>query len=104
MKIHRWEAVKGRSRHKVTSEQEAKDDAWVRQELVKLSLKELRAMAGKTQTEVAGKLRRTQSQLSKLERQDDALLSTLREYVKALGGDLELVARFGDRSVRLRGV
>ena len=34
-------------------------------------------------------------------RRDDRLLSTLRRYVEALGGRLDLVADFGDRTVRL---
>lgn len=101
---HKWEDVKSKSRSKVTPAQSAEDEAWVRIELAKLSLRELRTMAGKTQVEVAGALRRTQSQLSKLEHQDDALLSTLRDYVKALGGELELIAVIGDKRLRLRGV
>ena len=104
MTTHKWADLKKQSRGKITKAQQAEDEAWVRRELVLLNLKELRTLAGKTQVEVAARLRRTQSQLSKLERQDDALLSTLRDYVKALGGELELVARFGDKAVTLRGV
>jgi hypothetical protein len=32
------------------------------------------------------------------------VLSKLREYIKALGGEMEVVARFGDKTLRLRGV
>ena len=48
--------------------------------------------------------REYQSEVSKAERRDDHLLSTLRRYIEALGGELEVVARFGDKSVRLKGV
>ena len=43
-----------------------------------------------------------QGSLSKIEHQDDLLVSTLRRYVEALGGALEIRARFQDRSVTLR--
>ena len=45
-----------------------------------------------------------QSELSRAERREDHLLSTLRRYVKGLGGELEVVARVGRKVVRLRGV
>jgi hypothetical protein len=32
------------------------------------------------------------------------MLSKLRDYVRALGGELEVVARFGDKTLKLRGV
>ena len=61
-------------------------------------------MAGKTQVELAKDAEIAQGELSRIERRDDHLLSTLRKYVEALGGDLEVVAVFNDRRVRLRGV
>jgi hypothetical protein len=48
-----------------------------------------------------------QSDVSRLEGRkefEDCLVSTLRRYVAALGGDLELVASFGDRKIILAGV
>lgn len=42
-----------------------------------------------------------QASLSKIENQDDILVSTLRRYVEALGGELEVTARFDDREVKL---
>jgi transcriptional regulator with XRE-family HTH domain len=66
---------------------------------VEITLQELREMAGKTQTEVADVLERTQSELSKIERRRDLLLSTLREYIEALGGRLEVRAVLDDRSL-----
>ena len=43
-----------------------------------------------------------QGSLSKIEHQDDLLVSTPRRYVEALGGELEISARFMDRTVTLR--
>lgn len=44
----------------------------------------------------------TQANLSRIEHQDDLYLSTLRGYVEALGGRLELRAVFPDQTVDLR--
>lgn len=60
-------------------------------------LRELRKVAGKAQSEIAATLRIKQPSVSKLERQADMYLSTLRTYVEALGGRLELVVRLPDR-------
>lgn len=57
----------------------------------KLSLSELRQRVGRSQAEVALAVGTTQSGVSRLERQPDMLLSTLAEYVDALGGRLRLV-------------
>ncbi len=43
----------------------------------------------------------TQSQVSETERRGDHRLSSLRRYIQALGGELENIANFGDRRVRL---
>src|SRR4051794_20451698 len=99
-----WKQIEAKSRHKLTPAQEAEDRAWVERELLEMSLREMREMVGKHQVDVAAAVETTQSELSRLERRDDVFLSTLKKYVKALGGELEIVARFGDKSVRLRGV
>jgi hypothetical protein len=46
--------------------------------------------------DVAGRLGVSQGNVSELERREDLYLSTLREYVEALGGTLELTAVFDD--------
>jgi transcriptional regulator with XRE-family HTH domain len=58
------------------------------------SLKALRKAAGKAQGDIASSLRISQPSVSKIEKQTDMYLSTLRNYVEAVGGDLELVVRF----------
>jgi len=63
------------------------------------SLRELRLIAGKAQAEVATALQIKQPSVSKIETQVDMYLSTLRAYVEAIGGELELVIRLRERPV-----
>lgn len=76
--------------------------AALRQEtLAEIGLYELRRAQDLSQTELAERLRISQAAVSKFENSGDVRLSTLRQYVEALGGHLELSARFPDRSVRI---
>lgn len=59
-----------------------------------MSLRELRQAANKTQKTVARALNMGQDGVSRLERRSDLLLSTLRNYVEAVGGSLTIVAHF----------
>ena len=69
--------------------------------LAELLLSEVRQLAGKSQQEVAATLGIKQPSLSKLEKQADMQISTLRKIVKALGGELEVLARFPRGTVRI---
>jgi hypothetical protein len=69
--------------------------------LAQLPLQELRQARHLTQVALAQRLRSTQAQVSKLERRADMYVSSLRGYIEALGGDLEIVARFPDGAVRI---
>ena len=62
-----------------------------------MSLRELRQALEKTQARVAEALGIGQDGVSRLEQRSDLLISTLRDYVRAGGGDLELVERFPGR-------
>lgn len=62
-----------------------------------MSLQDLRKAIGKTQTAIAKRLRVGQDAVSKLEARSDMYISTLRGFVQAMGGELELVARFPKR-------
>jgi Helix-turn-helix domain len=68
------------------------------------TLRELRARAGKTQDDVATSSGVSQIEVSRAESRSDHRVSTLRRYVKALGGDLIVFARFGGRLIPLRDV
>jgi DNA-binding CsgD family transcriptional regulator len=61
------------------------------------SLRELRNLQEKSQQEIAGRLGIQQAAVSKLERRMDMYVSTLRDLIQALGGDLEIIARFPDK-------
>jgi DNA-binding XRE family transcriptional regulator len=63
-----------------------------------MSLRELRKARKLTQTRVAKALGITQDSVSRLEKRSDLLLSTLRRTIKAMGGDVRIVAQFPDRA------
>jgi DNA-binding XRE family transcriptional regulator len=66
-----------------------------------LALAEAREQRNVTQKDIAEVLGVTQANVSRIEREDDVYLSTLRKYVEALGGRLELTAIFPDKTVNL---
>jgi len=71
--------------------------------LEELSLQDLRKALDQTQSGVARTLGVRQDTVSRYERQSDLLLSTLRQYIEAMGGTLSLVAEFPERPpVKLR--
>lgn len=72
-------------RAKMTPEQQARAAAKAEGMLVQLQLAELRQARSKTQVEVAQAMDTQQAAVSKLERREDMYLSTLREYIEALG-------------------
>ena len=66
------------------------------------TLRDLRLAASHTQQDLAQALGVGQDTISRLEQRSDMLLSTMRRYVEAMGGQLELVASFPNRpSVKL---
>lgn len=100
MAIHKWSKITSQ----MSPERRARIEREVQNQLVSMELRELRAEAGKTQAETAEIAEMTQAELSKLERRDDHLVSTLRRYVAALGGELEVVAVFGNKRISLKSV
>jgi len=63
-----------------------------------MSLRDLRKARRLTQARIAKRLGVTQDSVSRLEQRSDLLLSTLRKTVKAMGGDIRIVAEFPDRA------
>lgn len=61
------------------------------------TLKDLRLAVAHTQEDLATSLGVGQDTISRIERRSDLLLSTLRRYIEAMGGKLDLVARFPNR-------
>jgi hypothetical protein len=62
-------------------------------------LRELREIAGKAQLDVVAALHIRQPSVSKIEKQADMYLSTLRHYIEAIGGELELMVKLPKRPV-----
>ncbi len=73
--------------------------------LASMRLAEIRRAIGLTKIELSETLDLGQGNVSKLERQADMYLSTLRRYVEALGGTLHLTAEFPDgRRIEIEGI
>jgi transcriptional regulator with XRE-family HTH domain len=75
--------------------------ARTREMLREMPLVELRRQLNLTQEALAAALGTSQASVSKLERRSDISLSSLRRYVEAMGGELEITARFPDGAIRL---
>jgi predicted transcriptional regulator len=101
MAAQRWAELRER---KLSPEARARVDAQARSEALEMTLRSLREASGKTQDEMAELTAMSQSQLSRFERRDDYLLSTLRRYVEALGGEIEIVAVVNGKRIKLRGI
>ena len=101
MTTHRWKKVRAR---RLSETQRDRVDAEVRSELLEMALRDMREAAGRTQQDVAELTSMTQSELSRFERREDHKVSTLRRYVEALGGELEVVAVIGNKRIALTGV
>ena len=91
MATTKWSEVRGRlvpadQKETAAEERRALRDA--------LGLARIRAERQVTQVELAARLDRSQGNISELERRSDVYLSSLREYVEALGGELEVSAVF----------
>ncbi len=70
-------------------------------EMAEMELGDLRRARGLTQAEVAERMETAQPRLSQIENSEDYYLSTLKRYVEALGGELEVCVSFGDEQVRI---
>lgn len=62
-----------------------------------LTLRDVRKARRLTQVQLAETLGQKQVSIAKLEKRTDLLLSTLRRYIEAMGGRLDLVVEFPDR-------
>ncbi len=76
-------------------------DRNVAQALKEMPLQRLREARRLTQKQMAETMHIDQSRVSKIERRTDVYVSTLKHFVSALGGELELVARFPDGRVKI---
>lgn len=66
-----------------------------------MALHELRSARELTQGALAAQLNLEQPAVSKLERRADMYVSTLRKYIEAMGGELEIIGHFPEGNVRI---
>lgn len=79
----------------------ARAEKRAKQTLAEMPLNELRAARQLTQESLAKSLGINQAAVSKMERRTDMYISTLRQFVVAMGGELEITARFPDGVIRI---
>jgi DNA-binding XRE family transcriptional regulator len=88
-------------RARMSPKARAQSEAMTARLLKEMPLQELRQALDLTQKEVAQTLKIEQAAVSKMEKQTDMYLSTLRRLIAAMGGRLEIVARFPEGAVQI---
>jgi DNA-binding XRE family transcriptional regulator len=97
MMAKKWRDI----RRTLSPEAEARIKEWVEAESAKIPLAEVRQARQMTQTRLAEVLQVNQATVSKMEKRTDMYLSTLRSYIEAMGGNLEIRAIFPDGEIML---
>jgi DNA-binding Xre family transcriptional regulator len=93
----KWETL----RAAMSPERKQANRAAAQQLMAEMPLEELRSARNITQTHLATLLRITQASVSKMEKRTDMYVSTLRAFVQAMGGELEIRAIFPDGIVKI---
>lgn len=88
-------------RARMSPESQARAHAKAHAMLVEMPLNELRQARGLSQKMLAELLNVQQPSIAKMEKRTDMYLSTLRSHIEAMGGQLEVVARFPDGAVKI---
>jgi len=88
-------------RDKMSPESRARSHALAEKYRSKMPLNELREALDLTQVHLARLLRVNQAAVSKLERRTDMYVSTLQDFIRAMGGELKITATFPDGSVEI---
>jgi len=69
--------------------------------LQEMLLQELRQAKAMSQEKLAEELNIKQSSVSKIEHRTDIYVSTLRSYIEALGGELNIIAKFPEGQIKI---
>jgi predicted transcriptional regulator len=96
-----WKSVKA---GRLAPQSVARVTTRAREEILELTLKELRKTMDVTQADLALAADMTQSEMSRLESRADHRVSSLRRYLEALGGEIEITAIIGTHRVKLMDV
>ncbi|MBT1264927.1 XRE family transcriptional regulator [Pseudomonas sp. VS38] len=86
---------------RMTPQARADAERIFQQHLKEMPLYELRKAQQMSQDTLAKALNINQAAVSKMERRTDMYISTLRNYIRAMGGELEIVATFPDGQVKI---
>ena len=88
-------------REKMSAESQARVETAAQVLMSEMPLHELRQARGLSQKVLAEILNVQQPSIAKMERRTDMYLSTLRSHIEAMGGHLDLVARFPEGDVKI---
>ncbi|EAW44001.1 XRE family transcriptional regulator [Nodularia spumigena CS-584] len=88
-------------RKRMTPEQRAESETRAKLALLHMTLLELQESLELTQNNVKTDLSDVFSTISELENQEDIPISTLSRYIKALGGNLKIIANFPNEEITL---
>jgi hypothetical protein len=88
-------------RSRMSPESQARAEAEGQAMLAEMPLNELRQARRLSQKMLADVLHVQQPSIAKMEKRTDKYLSTLRSHIEAMGGQLEVVARFPDGAVKI---
>lgn len=88
-------------REKMTKPAQKAAATKTKQMLKEMPLQELRHAHQMSQERLASLLSTKQANISRIERRTDMYISTLRSYIEAMGGQLDIVARFPDGEVHI---
>lgn len=88
-------------RAKMSPESRARSDAQAHRLIAEMALADLRRARGLSQEALAAVLHVKQPSIAKLEQRADMYISTLRSHIQAMGGELEIVARFPEGDVKI---
>lgn len=86
---------------RISPERRARIEVRVQEALAQMALDELREARKLTQVQLAKTLAVDQGSISKMERRTDMYISTLRNFIQAMGGELHIRAEFADGTVEI---
>lgn len=88
-------------RAQMSPESQARTEAKAQAMLAEMPLNKLRQARGLSQKMLAEVLHVQQPAIAKMEKRTDMYISTLRSHIEAMGGQLDVVARFPDGTVKI---
>jgi hypothetical protein len=88
-------------RKRMTPEQRTESEILGKVALLQLTLLELQESLGLKQDDIQREFNNFEATIAELENQEDIQISTLSRYIKALGGNLKIIAHFPDEEITL---